>query len=270
MPPSLWKGLLLLVLPLVVVGCTSGGGLSDVERREIDTVLERFLEGARTGDDSLMADALAAQVALGVSGGDLGSISREAIVDQLEQAFNERVAGESLSVAASSGPVLPLDIVGRRTRGRGTESRVEGTLLVQETALPVEIGLTKTARGWKIDRFRLLLTPQGTLTGEWSGDWWTIPRRYGEGDLAVTLHQDGGGNLSGQMWITANNCLDNAPITQGYTGSSPTRWATWTAVVERGNVYFFTMDVQDTRMTGTLSFDFFDDCPSSGRFELQR
>lgn len=62
MPPSLWKGLLLLVLPLVVVGCTSGGGLSDVERREIDTVLERFLEGARTGDDSLMADALAAQV----------------------------------------------------------------------------------------------------------------------------------------------------------------------------------------------------------------
>src|SRR5690606_4954937 len=71
LPQALLKGLSLLVLTLVVVGCTSGGGsLSDVERREIDAVLDTFLEGVRSGEPSLMADALAEEVALGVSADD--------------------------------------------------------------------------------------------------------------------------------------------------------------------------------------------------------
>lgn len=57
LPHSLFKGLSLLVLTLVVVGCTSGGGLSNLDRREIDVVLETFLEGVRGGDPSLMTDA---------------------------------------------------------------------------------------------------------------------------------------------------------------------------------------------------------------------
>lgn len=239
---------------------------------EIDAALDRFLEGARNGDPSLMAEALAEEIALGVSGGALGSISNEAVVQHLEQSVKEFVEGEGLAVAAQSGRGLQLDFVDRRTRGRRTgrttEGWVEGTLLVQETALPVEVGLTKTGHGWKIDGFRLLLTPGGSLAGEWSGEWWAIPRRDGEGELRVTLHQDSGGNLSGEVELRDNDCLDHASISEGYAGTSPTRWATWTAAVERGLARFFTMDIHDAGMTGTLSFDFYD-CHPTGRFRLE-
>lgn len=273
LPQPLLKGLPLVVLTLVVVGCTSGGGLSNLDRQEIDVVLNTFLEGVRSGEPSLMADALAEKVALGVSADDFGSVPKEAIVERLEGSVKGFIGAESLSAAAQSGNGLHLEFVDRRTRGRRREGWVRGVLSVQETVLPVEVGLTKTGSGWRINGLRLLLTPQGTpdvdLTGDWSGEWWRVPRGTGEGELMVKLDQDLSGNLSGEVHIKGYECFDKLSITEGHTRSSPFRWAVWTAATERGAARFITIDVQDNKMTGTITIDAFA-CPPAGWFELQR
>lgn len=195
------------------------------------------------------------------------------ITIQLEKSLRQLVEGESLSAAAPSGNGLHLEFIDRRTRGRRTEAWVEGMLLVQEAALPVEVSLTKTGSGWKINGFRLLYTPQGTpevdLTGDWSGEWWRAPRRDGEGELMVSLRQDGGGNLSGEVHIKDYDCFDKLSITEGYTRSTPFRWAAWTAVTERGEARFITIDIEDNKMRGTITIDAFA-CPRAGWFELER